>query len=145
MNKLLGVCLSRKPALRSSWLTTLLFFCANSHLSLDPFSGALYTSIMRVIAKRTLREFWESSQKYADAQAPIEAWHAEALKATWKSPQELKAQFRNASILKNHRVVFNIAGNKYRLVIAIDYSRQAMFIKFIGTHKQYDDIDAENI
>lgn len=100
---------------------------------------------MRAIAKRTLREFWESSRKYADAQAPIEAWHAEALKASWKSPQELKAQFRNASILKNNRVVFNIAGNKYRLVVAIDYFRQAMFVKFIGTHKQYDDVDAENI
>ncbi len=121
------------------------FFLVNSHLSLVPVLGSVYTLIMRVIAKRTLREFWESSQKYADAQAPIEAWHAEVLKATWKSPQELKAQFRNASILKNHRVVFNIAGNKYRLIVAIDYSRQAMFIKFIGTHKQYDDIDAENI
>ncbi len=125
--------------------TAPLFFYANSHLSLVPFSGAIYTWIMRVIAKRTLREFWESSQKYADAQAPIEAWLAEALRATWKSPQELKAQFRNASILKNNRVVFNIAGNKYRLVVANDYSRQAMFIKFIGTHKQYDDIDVENI
>ena len=100
---------------------------------------------MRVIAKRTLREFWESSPKYADSQAPIEAWHAEALKATWQSPQELKAQFGHASILKNGRAVFNIAGNKYRLVVAIDYRRQAMFVKFIGTHQQYDAIDAESI
>ena len=123
----------------------LLFFYANSHLSLDPFLGSVYTSIMRVIAKRTLREFWESSQKYADAKTSIEAWHAEALKASWKSPQELKAQFGHASVLKNNRVVFNIAGNKYRLVVAIDYRRQAMFIKFVGTHRQYDEIDAETI
>ena len=100
---------------------------------------------MRVIAKRTLREFWESSPKYADSQTSIEAWHAEALKATWQSPQELKAQFGHASILKNGRAVFNIAGNKYRLVVAIDYRRQAMFVKFIGTHQQYDAIDAESI
>lgn len=100
---------------------------------------------MRVIAKRTLREFWESSPKYADSKGPLEAWHAEALKATWKSPQELKAQFRNASILKNNRVVFNIAGNKYRLIVSIDYLRQAIFIKFIGTHQQYDEINAEEV
>ena len=100
---------------------------------------------MRVIAKRTLREFWESSSKYADAKGPLEAWHAEAIKATWQSPQELKAQFSNASVLKNNRVVFNIAGNKYRLVVAIDYLRQAIFIKFIGTQKQYDEIDAETV
>lgn len=100
---------------------------------------------MRVIAKRALREFWESSPKYADAKAPIEAWHAEALKAAWQNPQELKAQFGTASILKNNRVVFNIAGNKYRLVVAIDYHRQAMFVKFIGTHQQYDEIDVETV
>jgi len=97
---------------------------------------------MRVIAKRTLREFWTHPQ-YADAKAPLESWHAEALKAKWSSPQEIKAQFRSASILKNNRVVFNIAGNKYRLIVAIDYIRQACFVKFIGTHKQYDQIDAE--
>ncbi len=100
---------------------------------------------MRVIAKRTLRAFWESSPKHADSKGSLEAWHAEVLKATWKSPQELKAQFRNASILKNNRVVFNIAGNKYRLVVTIDYFRQAVYIKFIGTHRQYDEIDAEKV
>lgn len=100
---------------------------------------------MRVIAKRTLREFWQSSSKRADAQGPIEAWHAETEKASWRSPQELKTQFRSASILKGGRVVFNIAGNKYRLVVAIDYERQACFVKFIGTHEQYDQIDAETV
>lgn len=98
---------------------------------------------MRVIAKRTLKNFWEASPEYADAQSPLEAWHAEALKAVWSTPQEIKQQFRSASILKNNRVVFNIAGNKYRLIVSIDYGRQACFVKFVGTHKQYDVIDAE--
>lgn len=100
---------------------------------------------MRVIAKRTLRQFWQSSSRYADAQGPIEAWHAEALKAVWRTPQEVKAQFGSASILKGGRVVFNIAGNKYRLVVAIDYGRQTCLVKFIGTHEQYDSIDAETV
>lgn len=98
---------------------------------------------MRVIAKRTLRDFWESLPQYSDAQASLEAWHSETLKASWKTPQEIKAQFATASILKNNRVVFNIAGNKYRLIVSIDYIRQAIFVKFVGTHKQYDAIDAE--
>jgi len=98
---------------------------------------------MRVIAKRTLKQFWESSPKYTDSQAGLEVWHAEAIKACWKTPQEIKEQFRSASILKNNRVIFNIAGNKYRLIISIDYIRQACFIKFVGTHEQYDQIDAE--
>lgn len=99
---------------------------------------------MRVIAKRTLRQF-RSGAKHADAQGPLAAWHAETLKASWQTPQEVKAQFRSASILQGGRVVFNIGGNQYRLVVAIDYSRQACFVKFIGTHRQYDSIDAETI
>lgn len=66
---------------------------------------------MRVIAKRTLRQFWESVAQYADAKGPLEAWHAETRKARWRTPQDIKAQFRQASILKNNRVVFNISGN----------------------------------
>jgi mRNA interferase HigB len=100
---------------------------------------------MRVIAKRTLKQFWQSSSRYADAQGPIEAWHAETLNAAWRSPQEVKRQFRSASILKGGRVVFNIVGNKYRLVVSIDYERQTCFVKFIGTHEQYDSIDAETV
>jgi mRNA interferase HigB len=98
---------------------------------------------MRVIAKRALREFWGTSIRYRDAKGPLEAWHSECLKAKWKTPQELKAQFGSASVLKNNRVVFNIAGNKYRLVVSVDYQRQTMFVKFVGTHAQYDEIDAE--
>ena len=99
---------------------------------------------MRIIAKRTLRKFWELPS-YSDSRGALEAWHSESMKANWKTPQDVKTQFRNASILKNNRVVFNIAGNKYRLIVAVDYVRQVMFIKFIGTHKQYDEIDAETI
>lgn len=100
---------------------------------------------MRVIAKKTLREFWVSKPEYQDAQGPLEPWYCEAKNANWKTPQDIKAQYRLASILKNNRVVFNIAGNKYQLVVSIDYERSACFIKFIGTHADYDNIDAETI
>jgi mRNA interferase HigB len=99
---------------------------------------------MRVIAKRTLRLFWQQA-RYADAKGLLEAWHAETLKASWSSPQEIKVQFGTACILKGSRIVFNIGGNKYRLVVAIDYGRQACFVKFVGTHAQYDRIDTETI
>jgi len=97
---------------------------------------------MRIIAKRTLREFWEQPE-YSDAQSALEAWHFEALKSSWKIPQDIKDKYRSASFLKNNRVVFNVAGNKYRLIVSVDYERQTCFIKFVGTHKQYDDIDVE--
>jgi mRNA interferase HigB len=93
-----------------------------------------------VIARRRLRTFWE---KCEDAKEPLEAWHH--VKRAWKTPNEVKQQFRNASILKGGRAVFNIAGNKYRLVVAIDYVRQVVFVKFIGTHAQYDQINAETV
>lgn len=95
---------------------------------------------MRVIAKRTLREFYQQPA-HQDAQGPLEAWHAEALKADWQSPHDIKGQFRNASIINNTLVVFNIAGNKYRLIVDVDYDRQALFVKFVGTHAQYDKIN----
>ena len=100
---------------------------------------------MRVIAKRTLRKFWESSAHNLESKAPIEAWYAEAKKAKWQTPHDIKKQFRSVSILKNSRAVFNIGGNKFRLVIAIDYYRQTIFIRFIGTHQQYNKINAEVI
>ena len=109
-------------------------------LGLAPILGGDYTNIMRVIAKRTLREFYQQPQ-YRDAKGPLEAWHAEALKAQWQTPHEIKAQIRNASIITESLVVFNIAGNKYRLVVDVDYSRGAMFVKFVGTHAQYDKLD----
>lgn len=100
---------------------------------------------MRVIAKRTLRAFWKSAPRYADAQGPLEAWHQEVRAADWAMPQAIKAQFRHASILKDNRVVFNIAGNKYRLVAKVNYPYRIVYVRFIGTHQQYDAIDAEAI
>jgi len=97
---------------------------------------------MRVIAKRTLREFWG---KFPDSEQALKAWHAEAEAAAWTSPAEIKAQYHNASILKDSRVVFNICGNKYRLVTKIDYRHGVVLIRFVGTHKQYDAVNAGEI
>jgi mRNA interferase HigB len=97
---------------------------------------------MRVIAKRALREFWQS---HPDARGPLEAWHREAMKADWRSPQAIKAQYRNASIVKGKRVVFNIAGNKYRLVVKINYDYGIAYVRFVGTHTEYDGVDVEQV
>lgn len=99
---------------------------------------------MRVIAKSTLKKFWEQPS-YADAQSPLECWHDEALKAEWTSPQAVKDQFKNASICGNNRVVFNIGGNKYRLVVEMQYRAGIAWVKFIGTHAQYDNINVETV
>lgn len=97
---------------------------------------------MRVIAKKILREFWE---KYTDSEDQLKTWYKEASKANWNSPNDIKADYAKASILKNSRAVFNICGNKYRLIVEINYLRQWIFIRFIGTHKDYDKVDADNI
>jgi mRNA interferase HigB len=100
---------------------------------------------MRIIAKRTLREFWLSSSRYEDAKGSLEAWHDEVKRVDWSNPQDVKAQFGTASILKDSRVVFNIHGNKYRLVVKINYPYKIVYIRFVGTHEQYDEADVENI
>ena len=97
---------------------------------------------MRVIAVATLRAFW---QQHPDAEQPLKAWFEEASKAAWTQPSDIKAQYRSASILKNRRVVFNIKGNDYRLVVSVAYRFQAIYVKFIGTHAEYDLIDAETV
>lgn len=99
---------------------------------------------MGVIAKSTLRKFWEQPQ-HADAQGPLESWHNEAAQANWTSPQDIKAQYRNASICGNCRVVFNIAGNKYRLVVEMQHRAGIAWVKFVGTHARYDKIDVETV
>ena len=99
---------------------------------------------MRIIAFRALREFFEKPD-YADSETSLRAWYHDAKTAEWKSSNDLKKQYKNASIVGEGRVVFNIKGNAYRLVVAIDYDFQVIFIRFIGTHKQYDKIDAKRI
>lgn len=97
---------------------------------------------MRVIAVATLRTFWK---QHPGAEQPLKAWFEEASKAKWAQPSDIKAQYRTASILKNRRVVFNIRGNEYRLVVAIAYKLQIVYVKYSGTHQQYDVINAQTI
>ena len=97
---------------------------------------------MRVVAKKILREFWE---KYTDSEEQLKTWYKEASKADWNNPAEIKEEYVKASILKSGRVVFNICGNKYRLIVDINYKRHWVFIRFIGTHKEYDKIDADKV
>ena len=99
---------------------------------------------MRILAFRTLKEFFEKPE-YADSEASLRVWYHDAKRAEWKSSNDLKRQYKNASIVGESRVVFNIKGNTYRLVVAIDYDFQVIFIRFIGTHKQYDKIDVKTI
>jgi mRNA interferase HigB len=97
---------------------------------------------VRVIAVSALRAFW---RRHPDAEQPLKAWFEEACNASWTQPSEIKAQYRSASVLKNRRVVFNIKGNEYRLIVAVAYKLQIIYVKFIGTHQQYDAIDAHTI
>jgi mRNA interferase HigB len=97
---------------------------------------------MRIIARRTLREFWE---KQPDARQALQAWYADVKRAEWKSPAEIKAIYRNASIIANNRVVFNIKGNQYRLIVAIHYQYKFVYIRFVGSHAEYNKIDAAKI
>lgn len=97
---------------------------------------------MRIIKLKTLMEFWGIQP---DAEKALRAWYAEAKVADWKTSADIKAQYKSASVLKNSRVVFNICGNKYRLVVRINYPFSTIYIRFLGTHKEYDRIDAEVI
>ena len=97
---------------------------------------------MRIIAKKVLREFWE---KHNDSEEPLKTWYKDASNASWASTHDIKCKYAKASILKNGRVIFNICGNRYRLVVKINYDRGWVFIRFIGTHGDYNNIDAKNI
>lgn len=96
----------------------------------------------RIIAKRTLSEFWV---KHANSEQYLKTWHETAKNSKWNSPNDVKNTYVNASILKNNRVVFNIKGNSYRLIVKFNYLKQWAFIRFIGTHAEYDKIDADAI
>jgi mRNA interferase HigB len=97
---------------------------------------------MRVIAKKRLVEYW---QKYPETEQPLKAWYDEVVQAEWQIPQDIKRQYANASFVANNRVVFNIKGNTHRIIVAVAYRVGAVYIKFIGTHKQYDKVDAATI
>lgn len=94
---------------------------------------------MRVIARSTLRDFW---LEHADSEEPLLAWYRDANRAEWKTPQDIKDTYANASVLSGNRIVFNIKGNDYRLVVAVRYDKAIVFVRFIGTHREYDRIDA---
>ena len=97
---------------------------------------------MRVISRRTLREYWEQNP---DAQGSLVAWHKEAELAEWDSPQAVKAQYRNASFPGGNCVVFNIKGNDYRLVVRINYPYRVVYVRWVGTHEEYDEIDVTEV
>ena len=97
---------------------------------------------MRIIAKRTLRAYWEKNRR---AEQPLKAWYAIAAKAEWSSPADVKTVYGTASIVGNDRVVFNIGGNRYRLVVRFDYARRIGFVRFVGTHTEYEAVDVSNI
>lgn len=97
---------------------------------------------MRVIAKKILREFWE---KHSDCEQQLKSWFQETGKAEWKNPNEVKREYPTASILNDNRIIFNIKGNNYRLICKINYDYQMIWIRFIGTHSEYDKIDANKI
>jgi len=97
---------------------------------------------MRIIARKTLRDFHE---KHTAAKAPLESWFHEASDAAWKSPADIRRRYPSADILPGNRVVFNIKGNQYRLIVKIHYNTSIVLVRFVGTHAEYDRIDAETI
>lgn len=97
---------------------------------------------MRIFSKKMLREFWES---HADAKIGLQGWYEDALRAEWQTPSDIKRTYASASIIGDNRVVFNIQGNAYRLVVKIHYDRGFAYIRFVGTHAEYDRIDTEKV
>lgn len=96
----------------------------------------------RIFAKSTLRTYWI---KHADSEQYLKTWYDTAMNSQWKTPNDVKKTYANASILKNRRIVFNIKGNSYRLIVKFNFEKQWAFIRFIGTHVEYDKINADTI
>jgi mRNA interferase HigB len=99
-------------------------------------------SLVRIIAKSTLRAFWAV---HPDAEEPLLAWYREVEKEDWSEPAQVKEKYRNASIVKGNRVVFNIKGNDYRLVVRINYPYRMIYVRFVGTHAEYDRVNVEEV
>lgn len=97
---------------------------------------------MRIISRKVIKEFWETNPT---AKSSLEAWFTEARKADWKTPHDIKEKYGSASILKDGRVVFNICGNDFRLVVWVNYEFSTIYVRFVGTHAQYDEINAQTI
>lgn len=97
---------------------------------------------MRIVSLQTLRTYWEANP---EVEQQLRAWHDEVVSEKWEQPADIKARYASASILKKRRVVFNIKGNKYRLIVAVAYKIGVVYIKFIGTHEEYDEVDAETV
>lgn len=97
---------------------------------------------MRIISKKVLKEFWT---KHNQAREPLSSWYHETVRAKWENPQDIKNKYRSADFLGDNRVIFNIGGNKFRLIVKINYDYSVVYIRFVGTHKEYDKINAEEI
>lgn len=102
---------------------------------------------MHILSKKALRDYWEGYQgsDQSALEQALKAWYREVKKAQWNNSNELKQKYRNASVLQKGRVVFNICGNKFRLIVGVNYSVKVVYIKWVGTHTEYDDIDAEEV
>jgi mRNA interferase HigB len=109
---------------------------------LGTFSIFGQTKALRVISKKILRDYW---QKHSDCEQQLKAWYQEAESAKWRTPRDIKLEYPSGSIIENNRVVFNIKGNHYRLIVRINYDYSMVWIRFVGTHAQYDKIDAAKI
>jgi len=97
---------------------------------------------MRIIAKKKLRDFW---RRHVDCEQALRSWHVIAASADWAKPQDVKRQFPKASVIADNRVVFDIVGGSYRLIVKFNYAYRIGYVRFVGTHTEYDLIDAEKI
>ena len=104
--------------------------------------GMGYDLLMRIIARSTLRAFWE---RHADVEVALRTWYQDATLANWKMPEDIKSVYASASIIANNRVVFNIKGNQYRLIVAVNYEFGVIYIRFIGSHQGYDKVEAATV
>lgn len=96
----------------------------------------------RIFSKGTLREYWKT---HPETEQYLKTWFDTAMNSDWKMPNDVKQTFATASILKDNRIVFNIKGNSYRLIVKFNFQKQWIFIRFVGTHKEYDEVDANTI
>jgi mRNA interferase HigB len=121
------------------------FAAATDRPGLVPKMGSWYQLRVRVIAKRTLCLFWERDRRFADARRALQDWRSQVRRADWATPAGVKATYGDASILKDSRVVFNVCGNKYRLIAKINYPYRVVYVRFVGTHAEYDAVDSESV